>query len=114
MPGQLPIVSLIIASRNRREFLQACLDRVAALRTEVPWELIVVDNGSSDGSGDLVERFLAAGRLVGKLVREPRPGLGRARNAGIAGSRGEILAFTDDDCYPREDFLDRLVETFAD
>jgi hypothetical protein len=112
--SRVPTISLIIATRNRHQFLPACLDRVAALEAHFPWELIVVDNGSSDRTAEVVAAFLARGRITGQLVSEPRPGLGRARNAGIAAARGEILAFTDDDCYPREDLLERLVEAFAE
>jgi GT2 family glycosyltransferase len=114
MAGELPAISLIIATRNRHDFLRACLERVAAIHAKVPWELILVDNGSTDGTGDVAREFLSSGQVAGRLVCEPRVGLGRARNTGIAAATGEILAFTDDDCYPREDLLDRLVEAFAD
>jgi len=43
---------------------------------------------------------------------EPTPGLGRARNAGIAMSRGEIIVFTDDDCHPRPNYLDAVLDVF--
>lgn len=114
MSSDIPTVSLIIATRNRSDFLQACLERVAAIQAKVSWELIIVDNGSTDRTGETAARFLSGSPITGQLVREPRAGLGRARNAGIAAARGDVLAFTDDDCYPREDFLDRLVESFAD
>jgi len=48
------------------------------------------------------------------IVGEPRRGLGRARNTGVAAARGALLAFTDDDCYPAADYIDRVVEAFAD
>jgi len=48
------------------------------------------------------------------VVREPKSGLGRARNAGIAKASGEILAFTDDDCYVSPDFLKQIVKVFQD
>jgi glycosyltransferase involved in cell wall biosynthesis len=114
MSSESPTISLIIATRNRGGYLRACLERVAAIEAKVPWELIVVDNGSTDDTAALAREFVSAGQVMGRVVTEPRPGLGRARNAGIAAARGEILAFTDDDCYPQEDLLDRVVETFAD
>jgi len=48
------------------------------------------------------------------LVSEPKPGLGGARNAGIAKATGKIIAFTGDDCYVSSDFLIKILETFRD
>jgi hypothetical protein len=107
-------ISLVICSRNRAERLEACLAAVARIRCDHPWEAVLVDNGSSDGTAAVIEKFLRANPLRGCHVREPRPGLSHARNAGVAASSGKIVAFTDDDCYPAPDFLDCIREIFAD
>lgn len=106
--------SLIICTRNRARQLAACLDAVANIRCSRPWELVIVDNGSRDHTRSVAVEFLRAGPAIGRYVWEPEPGLSRARNAGIAASIGDILAFTDDDCYPAPDFLERICEIFAD
>jgi glycosyltransferase involved in cell wall biosynthesis len=107
-------VSLIIATRDRSQQLARCLDSVARIKFERPWELIVVDNGSKDATAEVVEQFADKAFFPLRYVLEPEPGLGNAHNAGVAVARGEILSFTDDDCYPESDFLKRIWCAFAD
>jgi glycosyltransferase involved in cell wall biosynthesis len=107
-------ISLIIATRNRCRQLARCFESVALLEFDRPWELIVVDNGSTDGTGDLVKKFSDNVSVPLRYVIELEPGLGNAHNAGFKAARGEILAFTDDDCYPEPDFLKRVGCAFAD
>src|SRR5262249_47677192 len=99
---------------NRYPVLRTCLEHVERLQSPGEWELILVDNGSTDRTSDLLHSFAEKAPFRVTLVYEPRPGLGRARNAGIARASGEIIAFTDDDCYVRPDFLIRILEVFQD
>lgn len=96
--GSPVAVSVIVATRNRCAPLAETLE--AMTRLVVPpaltWELIVVDNGSTDGTSALLDRYRA--RLPLRSVVEPVPGLSVARNAGLHVARGEVIAFTDDDC----------------
>ncbi|MEO1129352.1 MAG: glycosyltransferase [Planctomycetota bacterium] len=107
-------VSLIISTRNRASRIGTCLD---ALPTEglvrCGFELILVDNGSNDGTGDIMRAFAAERPYPAQVIVEPEPGLSHGRNAGIRAARGEIIAFTDDDCYPAPDYADAIVETFT-
>jgi glycosyltransferase involved in cell wall biosynthesis len=106
-------VSLIIATRDRADSLGATLAAVS--RIEDPdWEVIVVDNGSRDHTTVVLSQFDREGRIPLRLVTEPVEGLGRARNQGVAAASGEVLAFTDDDCYPGPDHLARLRAWFQD
>jgi glycosyltransferase involved in cell wall biosynthesis len=107
-------VSLIIATRDRSHQLARCLDSVARIEFERPWELIVVDNGSKDATADVVKQFADKASVPLRYVLEPEPGLGNAHNAGVAAARGEVLVFTDDDCYPETDYLKRIWCAFAD
>jgi glycosyltransferase involved in cell wall biosynthesis len=107
-------VSLIIATRNRCQQLARCLDSVGRIKFERPWELIVVDNGSTDATAELIQQFRDKVPIPLRYVFEPEPGLGNAHNAGVRVAYGEILAFTDDDCYPESDFLRRVWCAFAD
>ena len=109
-----PELSLVVSTRDRGEQLAACLDAVAGIRTAHHWELVVVDNGSRDGTSELLRDFARAAPMPVTLVHEPRPGLARARNAGVAAAGAPLLAFTDDDCYPEADLVDRWVEVFAE
>jgi GT2 family glycosyltransferase len=110
----VPALSLVVSTRDRGPRLAACLDAVARVRAARPWELVVVDNGSRDGTPALLRDFARSAPMPVTLVHEPRPGLARARNAGVAAARAPLLAFTDDDCYPEPDFVDRWAEVFAD
>jgi glycosyltransferase involved in cell wall biosynthesis len=101
-------VSVVIAVRNGARTLGGCLDRLAE-QTQPPDEVIVVDNGSRDGSGDLARAFAArAPRLRLQVLVEDRTGATFARNRGVAAASGDVVAFTDADCEPAPDWLDRL------
>jgi len=107
------VASVIVCTRNRCSALAQLLDSLTQLVTprELSWELVIVDNGSTDGTAVLLDAF--ADRLPIRRVFEPRKGLSRARNAGLRAARGEILAFTDDDCLPAPDWLSAIVQEFA-
>jgi glycosyltransferase involved in cell wall biosynthesis len=106
--------SLIICTRDRCLQLVACLQSVRQLPFERPWELIIVDNGSTDETAGTVQEFIRTATVRVVYVFEPKPGLGNARNAGVRTACGKILAFTDDDCYPAPDFLSRVWCAFQD
>jgi glycosyltransferase involved in cell wall biosynthesis len=112
--GHSVLISLVICTRNRCSALGACLECIERLESPGEWELVVVDNGSTDGTADLLRSFAERSSLRVVLVSEPKPGLGRARNAGIAKATGQIIAFTDDDCYVSSDFLIKTLEIFKD
>jgi glycosyltransferase involved in cell wall biosynthesis len=107
-------ISLIICTRNRVRQLVRCLEAVRRMAFEHEWELIIVDNGSSDETAAATRTFIRAAAFPARCVFEPEPGLGNAHNAGVAAASGEIVAFTDDDCYPAADFLSRVWSAFAD
>jgi glycosyltransferase involved in cell wall biosynthesis len=77
-----------------------------------PFEVVVVDNNSSDGTAGVIERFASSG--VVRSVREPRQGLSYARNRGIAAARGGILAFTDDDVRVDATWVGAIARSFRE
>jgi len=103
-----PRFSVIVCTRDGAERIGACLRAIAAQRG-ADFETIVVDDGSVDDTAARVARGFPAVRL---LRREPG-GLSAARNAGAEAARGEILAFTDDDCEPDAEWLAELARGFA-
>lgn len=107
-------ISLIVATRNRAHKLKACLAAIARIRFAEPWELVVADNGSTDDTAKIVEAFAGRVSFPVRYVHESAPGNSNARNAGIRVSAGEILAFTDDDCYVSPDLLAHLDRIFED
>jgi GT2 family glycosyltransferase len=111
-----PQISVIVCTYNRGDRLPAWFEAFRQLRTPpgLTWELVVVDNRSTDGTRVAVEDEIAYGALPLRYSYEPRPGLGAARNGGLAAARGELIAFTDDDCYPAPDWLEAVVAIFVD
>jgi GT2 family glycosyltransferase len=95
-------VSVIVHHLNDLTGLDACLSRLAAQTYPAEATLIIVsDNGSTCGS-DAVRQVIN-GRAI--LVEAPEKGAGPARNAGIMAAKGSLLAFTDSDCVPANDWL---------
>lgn len=105
-------LSLVICTRNRASQLDESLRTLTRLRYPVPWELVIVDNGSKDETQDVIKNYEKSFLL--KSVIEPRAGLGRAHNRALGMSQGDIVAFTDDDCYPADDFLSWVVRCFTE
>ena len=106
-----PFISVIICTRDRPALLQACLECLS--RQEYPrFEVVVVDNAPVS---DAVRTLVTAGHggLTLRYVAEPRPGLSWARNAGIAASSGEIIAWLDDDEEPDSHWLAGIAGGFA-
>lgn len=102
-----PHVSVIIPVKDRRELLAAALDGLAAQRY-TDFEVVVVDDGSTDGSGPEAAGRTIAGRAV-RVVDGGGRGAVRARQVGVEAATGEVLAFTDSDCVPEPQWLERAV-----
>lgn len=111
-PSPKPTVSLVICTRNRAEQLAAMLDWVERLDARHLLEVVIVNNGSSDSTAAVLEAYQRRSALSVQVVMEPRRGLSNARNAGIRASVGPIIAFTDDDCYPQPDFIEKVHALF--
>jgi glycosyltransferase involved in cell wall biosynthesis len=100
-------VSVVIPARDDARMLERCL---SALRTQTrsPGEIVVVDNGSTDDTAAVAERFGA------RVVAEPVPGIPRAASAGYDAARGEVIARLDADSVPGSDWIQRIETAFAD
>ncbi len=105
-------VSLIVCTRNRAHALGRCLKHIAEIRADFPWEVIIVDNGSTDGTAAVIEDNKKAIRAPLTYILEPIAGLGRARNRGLSVATGRLISFTDDDCYVQPDHIHRTIEAF--
>ncbi|MFT4923895.1 MAG: cellulose synthase/poly-beta-1,6-N-acetylglucosamine synthase-like glycosyltransferase, partial [Haloarculaceae archaeon] len=115
-PEYTPLVSVVVTTLNSASDLGACLDALDGLAYP-NYEVVLVDGGSTDRTVELArDHDLAAdGRLQ---VVEPDPGeaplsIGAGRNRGVAAAAGEVVAFTDADCRPREEWLADLVPCLA-
>ncbi len=101
--------SVIVPARNAASTLGATLAALAAQRTTAEFEVIVVDDGSTDDTAAIAE----SSPLAVRLVRSGGVGPGPARNAGVAVATGEALAFTDADCVPAPGWLEAGLEALA-
>ncbi len=106
-------MSVVVVNWNRRDLLCACLASLAR-QTFTDFEVVVVDNGSQDGSPEMVTREFAGGfrsRLTLIRNRENR-GFCRANNQGIAASRGEFVALLNNDAEAEPGWLEALLTAF--
>lgn len=109
-PVRLPSASLIVLNWNGRELLARCLP--SALAQDYPdAEVLVVDNGSTDGS---LEWLASAYPQVRLLPQERNLGYAGGMNAGLRAAQGEVIAFLNNDVILRPDWLRRLAEAMAD
>ncbi|MDX6702483.1 MAG: hypothetical protein QOF26_2709 [Baekduia sp.] len=105
-----PSVSVVLCTRDRAASLRAALTSILA--TGYPHlELVVVDNAPR--TSDTADVVAGLGDPRVRYVLEPRPGLSRARNAGVAAARGALVAFTDDDVVVDRRWLDGIGRGFA-
>lgn len=107
-----PRISVVICTRNRAVKLKQALEQWGHIQTKQLAELVLVDNGSTDKTAETISNFSKSSPIPLTYVRCGTPGLARARNEGIACAKGEIIVFTDDDCYPYADFLDQIACLF--
>jgi GT2 family glycosyltransferase len=107
-------VSVVIPVRDGAVTLSQQLAAVADQQLDVPWEVIVVDHGSRDGSGDLARRWASSFRALKVVPTGGPPGVAHARNAGAAIATGDLVALCDADDVVTADWLAALVDAAAD
>ena len=110
MPPISPgMVSVIVPCRGQLAFTRACIP--ALLRhTTAPWELIVVDDGSTDGTAEYALGLADSGRITMQVLRHQEPrGFPAACNAGLAATRGEFLVLLNNDAVVTDGWADQLV-----
>ena len=106
-------ITVVISTYNRCEMIPAAIESV--LRQEasgISYELIVVDNNSTDDTKQVVQSFISQGHHNLRYVFEPKQGLSHGRNAGITNARGAIIVFFDDDVRAQSDWLLNIKRAF--
>jgi glucosyl-dolichyl phosphate glucuronosyltransferase len=106
-----PEISIVISTYNRQHSLAAAIESVLSQKGAPEYELIVVDNRSTDGTAAVVREYTHRSDRV-RYVFEPQQGVSYGRNAGIAESTGAIVAFTDDDVVVSGDWLAAIRAAF--
>ena len=120
-------LSIIIVTRNRSNALDGLL-RSLAIQAKKPYEIIIVDNDSSDGTKEVVRKYsdIPKTSLLNKnllktnlsntnkpnmvYVLEKKIGIPYARNTGLMKSRGELIVFIDDDCFAPKDWIENILK----
>jgi glycosyltransferase involved in cell wall biosynthesis len=107
------LVSVVMPVRNGEEHIEDQLAALAAQTYTGRWELVVVDNGSTDATVEIVERWRSRFPSLRTVDASERRGVNHARNCGAAEARGEFLAFCDADDVAEPAWLGSLVEAGA-
>jgi GT2 family glycosyltransferase len=102
-----PRVSVVVALHNAERTLHECLDSLQRLRYP-DYEVIVVNDGSTDGSGAIMARF------PHRCITTANRGISAARNEGLRAATGEIVAYIDSDAYADPDWLGHLATTYME
>lgn len=106
-------VSVVIPAYNAAAFIEATLDSVRA-QTYTDYEIVVVDDGSSDGTHAVVEAWLARHKASGRCIRQPNKMIAGARNTGLRAAAGAFIALLDHDDLWYPDKLERVMRAFAE
>ncbi len=98
-------ISVIVPVYNGKPYLARCVDSILR-QTMADFELILVDDGSADGSGAMCDAYVRDSRV--QVIHQENKGLGLARNTGLEYARGEYVCFIDSDDYAGPELLARL------
>ena len=98
-----PHISVIVPVYNAEKFLNRCIDSILA-QTFTVWELLLIDDGSKDRSGDICDEYAANDSRI-RVFHKENGGVSSARNLGLDHAQGEWITFVDADDYVEENFL---------
>jgi len=112
----MPKINVIICTYNRCGNVKALLECLLIQEgtDHCPYEIMVVDNNSSDNTKEIVESYVPRFKEKLRYFFEARQGKPFALNLGIKESRGEILAFVDDDCLIEKDYISQVNKVFQE
>jgi glycosyltransferase involved in cell wall biosynthesis len=106
-----PAVSVVVTCFNYGRYVAGCLESVVA-QTFDDFEIVVVDDGSTDDSAEIIRRYTADPRI--RLIQQANGGQAKAKNVGVRASNGEFVAFLDADDEWEPDKIRRQMPLFAD
>ena len=106
-------ISVVIPTYNSEKFLVECLDSVRS-QTKPPLEIIICDNGSSDGTLSLIKSYMDRYQDFSlKLIHTREPGAGPNRNNGVRNTIGDLISFIDSDDVWNPNFLERMTNNYV-
>lgn len=105
--NQHPLVSVVVPVFNVMPFLKRCIDSISQ-QTYTNIEIILIDDGSTDGSGKLCESLKQSDQRI-SVIHQKNAGLSAARNTGISHSKGEFIVFIDSDDFIDNGYINSMV-----
>jgi glycosyltransferase involved in cell wall biosynthesis len=102
--------SIVVMTHNRKQVLEKTIDAMLQLEYSGKYEIIVVNDGSIDGTEEMMQKYSKNKEVV--VINQPRSLPCKARNNGIKKAKYEVVVIMDDDCIPRKDWLERLIAGF--
>src|SRR3989344_4823515 len=99
-------ISVVIPAYNEEKYISRCLDSLVAQKTHYEFEVIVVDNNSSDRTDIFAQKYKS--RLDLKIIKELHQGRGAARASGFAEARGDLILGTEADTQLPSDWIETL------
>ncbi|MNB99109.1 putative teichuronic acid biosynthesis glycosyltransferase TuaG [compost metagenome] len=103
-----PLISIILPTYNRSKYLKKTIDSILSQKTEYTYEIIIVDDASSDNTEELIQNI--DNKKIQYIRLITNSGGGKARNTGIANARGKYVAFIDSDTTWHEEKIQRQIE----
>lgn len=108
------MITVVIPVRNGMPWFEEQLRAIIDQECEEPWEVIVADNGSTDGSADLVRALISQGSPIRLVDASAVRGAGATRNVGVKSANGELIAFCDADDVVQPGWLEACLRALAD
>ena len=108
--GDRPDVSIIMPVYNKLQLTEPCVDSIHREGADCTFEIVVVDNGSTDGTAEVVDSFRDRLPLTSRFLAQA--GIPAARNMVLENARHEVIAFTDDDCVLEPGWLQAVERGF--
>ncbi len=102
-------LSVIVPFYNTEKYARRCIDSILNQESEYTFEVILVDDGSQDGCGEILDSYRSCGNV--RVIHKPNGGLSDARNSGIKIAQGEYILFVDSDDYLYPDAIQPLMRT---
>ena len=100
-------ISIIMLTYNRKDMVKHMIEDILQ-QTYADFEYIIVDNGSTDGTNEVLEKYAKTDSRIRIITLEQTQSIGRARNIGVRDAQGEFITFVDDDDRVKSDYLDFL------
>ena len=99
--------SVIIPVYNCRHYLESCVESIFKQKVDSAYEIVLIDDGSTDGSSQLCDRLAEMNSCI-RVIHQANQGVSAARNAGISAAMGEYLLFLDADDFWNENLLQQM------